>query len=86
MKEKREAKITWESSLPKEDGDYIVTIQTEPYSNKGNKTVFAKFDIDKVKKGSYGFTYMDGNAIKDVIVAWAKKPAPYQGYFAPQNI
>lgn len=26
MKETREAKITWESSLPKENGDYLVTI------------------------------------------------------------
>ena len=83
MKEPREAKITWESSLPKENGEYIVTIQTKPYSNEGNKTVFAKFDIDMVNNGSYGFTYMDGNVIEDIIVAWAKKPVPYQGYFAP---
>ena len=40
----RESKIKWESELPKKDGEYLVTIQTEPYTNKGNNTIFAKFE------------------------------------------
>lgn len=81
----REAKIKWEYSLPKESGEYIVTIQTKPYTNEGNKTIFAKFDVNanKTVLNSYGFTYLDGSAIEDFIVAWAEKPLPYQGYFAP---
>lgn len=83
MNKTREAKIKWESSLPKENGEYLVTIQTKPYSNEGNKTIFAKFNIDCTKNGSYGFSHMDDTPIEDIIVAWAKKPSPYQGYFAP---
>lgn len=80
----RETSIKWESSpLPKESGEYLVTIQTEPYTNKGNKTVFAKFEVGKFNTEGYGFTYMDGTPIKDIMVAWAEKPSPYTGYFAP---
>lgn len=82
----REAKIKWESSLPKESGEYLVTIQTKPNTNEGNKTIFAKFNADikpKTCDNSYGFTYMDGSPIEDFVVAWAEKPSPHEGYFSP---
>lgn len=79
----RESKIKWESELPKKDGEYLVTIQTEPYTNKGNKTIFAKFKKNKFNTDNYGFSYIDGTPINDIIVSWAEKPLPYDGYFAP---
>lgn len=82
----KETKIEWKNfSLPKESGEYLVTIQTKPYTNEGNKTIFAKFDRDKVKSDlySYGFTYMDGSPITDTMIAWAEKPEPSSEYFAP---
>lgn len=79
----RESSVKWESQLPKEDGEYLVTIQTEPYINKGNKTIFAKFKTNRFNAEGYGFTHMDGTPIKDTIVAYAEKPSPYDGYFAP---
>ena len=41
----RESKIKWKSELPKKDGEYLVTIQTEPYTNK----VFA----ENINTGEY---------------------------------
>ena len=79
----RDINLKWETGLPKENGDYIVTVQTIPYSNNGNKVIFAKYDKNKRNNKSYGFTYLNGIEIKDTIVSWTHKPEPYQGYYAP---